>query len=169
MSTLLNLRTQLESILASELGTYTLANGVPTPAVRCSDPSDGRAPGTKVSGIELVIEKQPELLPIRQYSQEFAVARWTAYIVAWGDDKTAGTSAQLIVNSIPGCELTKLTIPDGVGPRDQIRLSILTPANALGLSDLVPGAEIVLDDLVTVAGDPLVTIAGDQLTVGAFA
>jgi hypothetical protein len=124
MSVLLGLRASLEEILTDQLGTYTLANGATTAAVRVSSPDDRRQPGTTVSGIELVIVQEPTLVPIRQYEQEGSFAEWTAYLVGWGDNESVLTSAQLIIAALPGCSFDPVTVPEGVGPRNQVKLTI---------------------------------------------
>jgi hypothetical protein len=133
MGALLDLRTSLATILSAELGTYTLANGSTTPAVRCSGPNETRYPGTLVSGIELVIIKDPVLVPVRQYKEERTIAEWTAFLVAWGT-RSAGIAARIVVNAIPGCDVERVEVPEGIGPQDQYRLTIrsassLTPTS----------------------------------------
>ena len=160
MSALLDLRTTLASVLSSELGTYTLANGSTTTAVRCSGPTETRYPGTIVQGLELVILKDPRLVPVRQYEEERATAEWTAFLVAWGD-RPAGVAAQLVVNAIPGCEVERVEVPEGIGPQDQYRLTIRSLSD-LPLDALVPetgGGRY----LATIAGDRLITLDGSYL------
>jgi hypothetical protein len=160
MSALLDLRTTLSSILAAELGTYTLANGSTTPAVRCSGPDETRYPGTIVQGLELVIIKDPRLIPIRQYQQERVQVEWTAFLVAWGD-RPSGIAAQLVADAIPGCDIERVEVPQGIGPQDQYRLTI-RGLSALPLDALVP-ATSGGDQLTTLAGDALVTLDGRYL------
>jgi hypothetical protein len=137
MSALLDLRTTLTATLSAVLGTYTLANGSVCPAVRCSDPSETRFPGTVVQGLEMVIIKDPVLVPVRQYQQERAQAEWTVFLVAWGDI-TAATAAQLVIDAIPGTDAQPIAVPEGIGPQDQYQLTIRGQA-ALPLDALVAG------------------------------
>ncbi len=160
MSALLDLRTTLSSLLASELGTYTLPNGSTTPAVRASGPDETRYPGTLVEGLEMVIIKDPDLVPVRQYQEERVTAEWTVFLVAWGD-RPAGIGAQMVVDAIPGCEVERVIMPEGVGPRDQYRLTIRS-LSALPLDALVP-ADGSGRQLVTLSGDALVTLDGRYL------
>lgn len=157
MSALLDLRTTLSSVLSSELGTYTLANGSTTTAVRCSGPTETRYPGTVVTGLELVIIKDPRLVPVRQYEEERVTAEWTAFLVAWGD-RPAGIAAQLVVDAISGCEVERVEVPEGIGPQDQYRLTIRS-LSALPLDALVP-ATGAGRQLTTISGDALVTLNG---------
>lgn len=134
MSALLDLRTTLTATLSAVLGTYTLANGSVCPAVRCSDPSETRYPGTVVQGLEMVIIKDPNLVPIRQYQEERVQAEWTVFLVAWGE-VTAARAAQLVIDAIPGTDAQPVSVPEGIGPQDQYQLTIRGQA-ALALADL---------------------------------
>jgi hypothetical protein len=148
MSALLDLRTTLSTVLAGVIGTYTLANGSVTPAVRCSDPSETRYPGTIVQGLEVVILKDPVLVPVRQYQQERAQAEWTVFLVAWGE-VTAGTAAQLVIDAIPGTDAQRISVPEGIGPQDQYQLTIRSraalPLDALQVGDPPEPLTIVLN------------------------
>tara|TARA_R110000868_G_scaffold375289_1_gene639796 strand:+ start:115 stop:639 length:525 start_codon:yes stop_codon:yes gene_type:complete len=145
MSALLDLRTTLSSVLAGELGTYTLANGSIVPAVRCSDATETRYPGTIVQGLEMVILKDPRMVSIRQYQQERVQAEWSVFLVGWGD-RPAGIAAQKVVDAIPGCDVERVSVPEGIGPIDQYQLTIRS-LSALPLDALVPedqGADLTL-------------------------
>jgi hypothetical protein len=148
MSALLDLRTTLSTVLAGVLGTYTLANGSVCPAVRCSDPSETRFPGTIVQGLEMVILKDPTLIPVRQYQEERTQAEWTVFLVAWGD-VTAARAAQLVIDAIPGTDAQRITVPEGIGPQDQYQLTIrgqaALPLDALEVGDPPEPLTIVLD------------------------
>lgn len=148
MSALLDLRTTLTSVLSGVLGTYTLANGSVTSAVRCSDPSETRYPGTVVQGLELVIIKDPVLRPVRQYQQERVQAEWTAFLVAWGE-VSAAIAAQKVVDAIPGTDVERVNVPEGIGPQDQYQLTIrgqfALPLNGLEVGDPPEPLTIVLN------------------------
>lgn len=160
MSALLDLRTTLSSLLASDLGTYTLPNSSTTPAVRASGPDETRYPGTLVEGLEMVIIKDPDLVPVRQYQEERVTAEWTVFLVAWGD-RPAGIAAQKVVDAIPGCEVERVIMPEGIGPRDQYRLTIRS-LSALPLDALVPGQ---LPLIGAALADGLVLVTSDNLMV----
>ncbi len=148
MSALLDLRTTLSAVLSSVLGTYTLANGSVAPAVRCSGPDETRYPGTVVQGLELVIIKDPALVPVRQYQEERNLAEWTVFLVAWGD-VSAAIAAQKVVDAIPGTDAQRITVPEGIGPQDQYQLTIRSQAalalDALEVGDPPEPLTIVLD------------------------
>jgi hypothetical protein len=174
MSVLLGLRASLEQILVDQLGTYTLVNGATTPAVRVSSPDDRRQPGTIVSGVELVIVKEPTLVPVRQYEQERPLAEWTLYLVGWDLNSDITYCSALIQNSFAGCTTERVTVPDGVGPQNQIKVTLL---QGTYLTDTTlptfNGRQISLSDLADVditdaqPGDLLVKDADGKWKDGA--
>jgi hypothetical protein len=128
MTALLTIRNELVTALAGRLGTYTLANGSTTPAVRCSDPQETRYPGTFVDGLELVLLRSPAMTVVRQYQEEFAIAEWTAFLVNWDGDDKALEAAKVVANEIPGTDIERQEIPAGIGPQDQYRLTLRSRA-----------------------------------------
>ncbi len=128
MTALLTIRNELVTALAGRLGTYTLANGSTTPAVRCSDPQETRYPGTVVTGLELVLLRSPVLSVVRQYQEEFSIAEWTAFLVNWDGDDKAQAAAKVVANEIPGTDIERQEVPLGIGPQDQYRLTLRSRA-----------------------------------------
>jgi hypothetical protein len=123
---LLTLRSGLETLLASDLGTYLLGNNAETPALSVRTPGQGRPPYKSVQGLEVVIENIPAATPIRQYDDQELFRTWTVYLIAWdGSDPTAASAK--IVSSYPGTTSAVLQVPPELGPPRQVRLSI--PAN----------------------------------------
>lgn len=124
---ILSLRTELETTLVDVLGTYRLANGASTPAISVRDVGGSLPAGTTVTGLECVILREPELVPIRQYSKEHAFSRWTLYLVLWTD---TGVSLQEIAGRLlwayPGSNAVSITVPQNVGPRHQMRVDLQT-------------------------------------------
>lgn len=130
---LLSLRTELETVLVDVLGTYTLANGVSTPAIAVREPGESLLPGTQVTGLECVIVREPELVPIRQYSKEHAFSRWTLYLVDWDGEASLQEVAGRLLWAYPGSNAVKINVPKGVGPRSQMRVDIQTnPEKVVG-------------------------------------
>ena len=123
---LLSLRTELETTLVDVLGQYTLANGVQCPAISVRAPGESLPPNTTVSGLECVIVREPELVPIRQYSQEHAFSRWTLYLVDWSGDASLQDVAGRLLWAYPGGNAVSINVPRGVGPRSQMRVDIQT-------------------------------------------
>lgn len=157
MSALLDLRASLAAALSGVVGVYTLANGSVTPAMRCSDPSETRYPGTIVQGLEVVILRDPELVPVRQYQEERAQAEWTVFLVAWGE-YSAAAAAQLVINAFPGTDAQRVDVPQGIGPQDQYQLTIRGRA-ALPLGAFHLGGRT----LITLGGVQFVTLDGRRL------
>lgn len=156
----LTLRSQVAAVLTGVIGTYTLANSITTPAISVRDYGEGLAPGTSVSGLEVVILAQPELEPIRQYRDEAALRRWTLYLVGWGAGVDLQAAAAALVANFPSSDVETLEVPQGVGPRNQMRLTIRS--NALQVTPLTPAAGALdLPKSFTIP-NPLV---GDEFTL----
>lgn len=128
MATILTVRNELASLLSSYLGTYTLANGATTPAISVRDQGGSLAAGTTVAGIECVVMAEPLLEPVRQYRQEHAIEIWTIYLVDWSGANAARLRevAARIAWKFPGSQTFAITVPKGVGPRNQIRVDVRT-------------------------------------------
>ncbi|MFZ9621809.1 MAG: hypothetical protein ACO289_11460 [Prochlorococcaceae cyanobacterium] len=123
---LLSLRTALETTLVDQLGSYRLANGARTPAISVRAPGESLPPGTTVRGLEVVIVREPELVPVRQYKNEQAFSRWTLYLVDWSGDASLQDVAGRLLWSYPGSNAVTINVPRGVGPRSQMRVDITT-------------------------------------------
>lgn len=128
---LLTLRTELETTLVDVLGTYTLANGMTTPAISVRAEGDSFPPGTTVQGLECVILREPELRPVRQYKQEQAFSIWTLYLVDWGGEASLQEVGGRLIWAYPGSTAVQITVPKGVGPRSQMRLTLQTNPDKL--------------------------------------
>lgn len=126
MSTILSLRTEVETTLVDVLGTYTLANGVTTPAISVRAAGESLPPNTTVQGLECVIVREPELEVVRQYKQEQAFSIWTLYLVDWNGDESLQEIAGRLIWAYPGSNAVTINVPRGVGPRSQMRVDIRT-------------------------------------------
>jgi hypothetical protein len=122
----LDLREELETLLADYLGTYVLANGMSTPAVRVRATGESLEAGTTVSGLELVILRDPAPQPVRQYRAPEAFRRWTLFLVGWDDNADLDTPAALILGAYPNATFATINVPESVGPRHQIRIELQT-------------------------------------------
>lgn len=123
----LTLRDELASLLTASLGTYTLSNGATTPAVSVRAVGRPMTPGTTVSGLELIVQRDPKPISIVQYRLPTAFAEWTLYLVQWGDASGEITAAaQLISETYSGVVIEPLTIPPAIGPTHQLRVTIQT-------------------------------------------
>ena len=122
----LSLRTALETTLVDVLGTYTLANGMTTPAIAVRAAGESLPAGTTVTGLECVILREPELVPVRQYRTEHAFSLWTVFLVDWDGEASLQTVAGRLIWAYPGSNAVSITVPRGVGPRSQMRVDIQT-------------------------------------------
>jgi hypothetical protein len=127
----LSLRTALETTLVDVLGTYTLANGVTTPAIAVRAAGESLPAGTTVTGLEAVILREPELVPVRQYRKEHAFSRWTVFLVDWDGEASLQTVAGRLIWAYPGSNAVTITVPRGVGPRSQMRVDIQTDPDTI--------------------------------------
>ena len=126
----LTLRTELETVLVNYLGDYTLANGVKTPAISVRAAGESLPPNTAVRGLEVVILREPELVPVRQYRREQAFNRWTLYLVDWSGDTSLQEVGGVLIREYPGSNAVAINVPRGVGPRSQMRVDIQTDPEA---------------------------------------
>lgn len=120
----LTLRTELETVLADYLGDYTLANGAKTTAISVRAAGESLPPNTTVTGLEVVILREPELVPVRQYQREQAFSRWTLYLVDWNGDSSLQEIGGVLLAQYPGSNAVAINVPRGVGPRSQMRVDI---------------------------------------------
>lgn len=126
----LTLRTELETVLVNYLGDYTLANGAKTPAISVRAAGESLPPNTTVTGMEVVILREPELVPVRQYQREQAFSRWTLYLVDWSGDTSLQEVGGVLIAQYPGSNAVLINVPRGVGPRSQMRVDIQTDPEA---------------------------------------
>lgn len=126
----LTLRTELETVLVNYLGDYTLANGAKTPAISVRAAGESLPPNTAVKGLEVVILREPELVPVRQYRREQAFSRWTLYLVDWSGDTSLQEVGGVLLLQYPGSNAVAINVPRGVGPRSQMRVDIQTDPEA---------------------------------------
>jgi len=126
----LTLRTELETVLVNYLGSYTLANGAKTPAISVRAAGESLPPNTTVTGLEVVIVREPELVPVRQYRREQAFSRWTLYLVDWSGDSSLQEVGGVLLAEYPGSNAVSINVPRGVGPRSQMRVDIQTDPEA---------------------------------------
>jgi hypothetical protein len=130
--TLLDLRIELETLLADYLGQYTLANGVTTPALAVRENGESFQPGTKVDGIEVVIVREPDLIEQDQYRNKQALREWVVFLVDWGKALYPLTEiAELILYNYPSATARTLSVPRGLGPEHQMQIRIRTNPRAI--------------------------------------
>jgi len=123
---LLSLREELETLLVDELGTYRLANGAVTPAISVRAIGELSPAATKVTGLECIINRQPVLSQLQQYVPVNSFRSFTLYLVNWGGVELADV-AEKIMRGFPmalSTTIQQLQVPEGTGPRDQMRVTL---------------------------------------------
>lgn len=136
----LELRTELASLLSASLGTYTLPNGSTTPAIAVRSSGQALSAGTTVTGLEVVIIRDPDLTPIPQYADAGALRAWTVFLVDWSDAVDLEPIGAYIVEAYAGTAVSTLAVPKGTGPQNQMRITIQSnaePANGFPAYDPV--------------------------------
>lgn len=121
---LLEIRTQLESELLPWLGEYTFANGATTPAFSVRAVGETLPTGTRVTGIEAVLQLHPQLGPVRQYQEEEALGDWTLFLVDWSGTADLTGAAQKVIREHPGSSYVEPNLPEGLGPKNQVRMTV---------------------------------------------
>lgn len=134
---ILQLRTELETLLVDGLGVYTLPNGAETPAVSVRSSGERTTPGTTVTGVELVLLRDAALAPINQYSNQAAFRSWTLFLVDWSEEVDLEPLAAAVIEAYPGTTVDVVTVPEGAGPKHQLRLVVRTnPARTTDCANL---------------------------------
>lgn len=127
----LTLRQELETLLVDDLGSYTLGNGAVTPAIAVRATGEPQPPGTRVSGVEVILRRNPDLEPVNAYQREVAIRRWRVFLVDWEGDRNLDRLAGRIIYAYPGAEVETLNVPEGAGPQHQMRITIRTGPDGL--------------------------------------
>jgi hypothetical protein len=122
--TVLELRNALAALLTASLGTYTLGNGSTTPAISVRAVGERRPVDTTVTGMEVVIVRDPELTPLDAYRAPGSFREWTVYLIDWSDATSLEAPAAAVVAAYPGTLVQTANVPKGVGPQNQIELTI---------------------------------------------
>lgn len=128
---LLSLRTSLETTLVDVLGTYTLPNGSTTPAISVRATGETLPAGTQVTGLEVIILRDPNPEPATQYRNTPTFQRWEVTIVDWSSEHVLAEIAARLIDAYPGARAEQMQVPRGVGPTSQLRLEIQTNPDPL--------------------------------------
>ena len=136
-------RSLLATALATYLGSYQLPNGSVTPALAVRGSGDLLTPGTKVSGLEVVIDAEPrDQRRIPSYNNEKSISTWRVVMTDWANSGQLKTIGTQLAATFPGTTIsTPRKDAPGIGFRSQLELEIpdLTPTGtvqALQLPDL---------------------------------
>ena len=122
------LRTEISAALAADLGTYVLPNGEITPAISVRPEGQALAAGTVAAGLEVVILAEPRLSPVGAYLQQEAIRKFIVFLVGWDDSAETTVAAEKLVYTFPGTIWQEIPIAKRVGPTNQARVIIQSPA-----------------------------------------
>lgn len=118
-----DLRDTLEEELADLLGTYTLrtATGTVTvPAVHCWPPQ--LANDRKVTGLELLIQKNPDFKQQRLLGEVTRTETYTVRLIQHDESRTVAPAVEIILTLFPDARAT--TIPGGDLAEEQAKIEI---------------------------------------------
>lgn len=118
-----DLRDTLEEELADLLGTYTLrtATGMVTvPAVHCWPPA--LANDRKVTGLELLIQKNPDFKQQRLLGEIARTETYTVRLIQHDESRTVAPAVEIILTLFPDARAT--TIPGGDLAEEQAKIEI---------------------------------------------
>jgi hypothetical protein len=157
----LTLRGQLATVLGPFLGDYTLANGVTTPAIAVRSAGEGLAPGGRVSGLECVILTEPDLTPVKQYQGQGALRDWSVYLTDWAGDASLNTIAGILLYSFSGSTVTTISVPERMGPKNQMLLKIPSSSGILNYTPPSGLANLELPKSISITSP----VVGDDFTL----
>ena len=122
-----DIRRTLQMLLRDELGEYTLANGVATPAIAVRAESERLPTGTKATGLETVVIRYPEEQPVRQYLLEPLDDFWTVWLVGWDNTANLPAATAILLTAFPGAEFQQINVPKSWGPTNQVKVTLRNP------------------------------------------
>ena len=161
MTALLDIRTALSTLLSGYLGTYTLANGSTTPAIAVRAVGEPRRTGTIVTGMELIIERDPDLIQVQTQGQSPSLYEWTVWLVSW-DEASLAAPASMVVAAFPNVETEPIRVEEGSGPSNQLRIRLQTGERVSAPTLPPPPSSLgLLDRTITIP----VPLAGDRFPV----
>lgn len=126
------LRSQIATALADYIGQYTFVNGSTGDAIAVRREGEGIFPGTRVTGLEVIISAEPNFTPISAYRDQPAQPSYSVFLIGWpnGDPVAdTATATEIMVSTFPGCEFQRLTVPENIGPTDQVRIIVQSYAS----------------------------------------
>lgn len=123
-TTVRQLRDRVEGVLRDDLGRYRLQNGSLTPAIAVRAAGEGRPSGTTVEGLEVIINREPEPEAVAAYRQQEARHVWQVYLVDWSGRTSLASLTDRLLLEFPGMNTTTVSVPENIGPSNQILCEI---------------------------------------------
>lgn len=158
---LLDLRLALETLLADDLGEYTLPNGITTPALAVRSEGESLPTNTKVSGLEVVVLAQPALTPVLQYEAQGTLRDWTVYLIDWDGTVAMDAVASKLLYAFAGSTTSPLAAPRQIGPKHQRALSIPGASAIFDYTPPSPPVALELPKSISIANPQV----GDDFTL----
>jgi hypothetical protein len=121
---LLDLRTELQTLLAPVLGYYTLPNGITTAAFAVRSSGENLPGGTTATGLEAVLIRDPDLQAIPQYRLAGAIRTRTLFLIDWSDAVDLEPVGAFLIRTYPGTSVSTLAVPRSGGPQNQMRVTL---------------------------------------------
>lgn len=123
---ILTLRNELQALLSAQLGTYTFINASTTPAISVRAAGEGLPAGTRVTGLEVVLVRDPALVERTMYRNSEAAREWTVFLVGWTTNAPLAAAAGKILYTYNTVAVSDVSVPEGAGPAAQKRIVIRT-------------------------------------------
>lgn len=161
---ILELRNDLETLLAAELGNYTLPNGEVTSAISVRSSGESLPAGTTATGLEVVIIRDPDLSAVPQYTNPDAIRTWTVFLVDWSNAVDLEPIGAYLIEAYPGSQVSTVAVPRTGGPQNQMRVSIIS--DSIPADDFPPYNPTVYPtvDAITFTTDAEIDVGEGQLT-----
>jgi hypothetical protein len=122
---LLTLRSDLKTLLSDYLGTYSWGD-LTTPAIAVRSGNETLPAGTTVTGLEVVIDRTPQLDPQPAYSNAPVIQFWRVDLVQWSGDKLQ-TAQTKIAETYPNAEFRVLPASQLLGTLAQVEARLRLP------------------------------------------
>lgn len=117
-------RENIFNLVKDLIGTYTYPSGDVLPAIVVVDGNEETNPEIRVSGVEVVIDKNPARFnEYKQYSGSPVSPVFYVRLVCWGPGGVWGPALK-IKAAFAGSRIFPVTVPEGVGPRSQCVVEI---------------------------------------------
>lgn len=121
----LTLRSDLKTLLDSVLGTYAWDGGITTPAIAVRSGDETLAPGTTVTGLEVVIDRLPTLDPQPAYGTPPVLQFWQVDLVQWSGNNLQ-TAQTKVAEKYPTAVFRSLPASPELGTLAQVSIRIPT-------------------------------------------
>ena len=116
-------RDSIKNLLNSELGFYTLPNGITTPAILLIQPGQ-LAPNNNCSGLEVIINYQCDRSTKTAFGSIDVVNEWTVFLVQWDGPLTMLEAEEKILRQYLNARSRPQPVPENKGCLSQCVVKI---------------------------------------------